>query len=140
MLMEIIRRNTDYGVRALVYIAANSGNIVSAKDISDQMEIPIEFLQKILQKFVRIGLVNSYRGAHGGFSLAKDPSEVSVLEIVEALQGKLSMNKCLLGKDGCPRAPQCPLKNNWINMEQKLIDFMNGITLQDLVDQYKANA
>jgi Rrf2 family iron-sulfur cluster assembly transcriptional regulator len=133
--MEIIRRNTDYAIRALVHLAINLGQVVSAGGIAASQEVPIDFLQKILQKFVRQGLVQSHRGIQGGFSLSRDPSQVTVLEIVEIMQGKLVMNRCFLGKDGCPRAPKCVLKQNWLNLEQQLIDSLAGITLQDLVNQ-----
>ncbi|MGI6647685.1 MAG: RrF2 family transcriptional regulator [Bacillota bacterium] len=133
--MEIIRRNTDYAIRALVHLAINLGQVVSAGEIAASQEVPIDFLQKILQKFVRQGLVQSHRGIQGGFSLSRDPSQVTVLEIVEIMQGKLVMNRCFLGKDGCPRAPKCALKQNWLDLEQQLVDSLAGITLQDLANQ-----
>ncbi|NPV27387.1 MAG: Rrf2 family transcriptional regulator [Firmicutes bacterium] len=135
--MEIIKRNTDYALRALVYLALHSGTVVNAGEIAASEDIPIDFLQKIMQKFVRSGLVNSHRGVQGGFSLAKEPRQVNVLEVVETMQGKLAMNRCFLGKDGCPRAPKCRIKNNWRDMEQKFVEFLNGITLQDLVNQLR---
>jgi len=114
--------------------------MVNAGEIAEQQDVPIDFLQKILQRFVRSGIVDSYRGAQGGFSLAKEPREISVLEIVEILQGKLAVNKCFLGeKDGCPRSPKCPLKYNWLDLQQKIADFLKGITLQDLVDQLRGS-
>lgn len=137
--MEIIRRNTDYGIRALVYLAANPENVTTARDIADTMEIPIGFLQKIMQKFVHKGLVISHRGTHGGFSLGKNPDQITVLDIVETLQGKPTMNKCFLGKEACPRAAKCKLKNTWLQMEQKILSFMEETTLQDLVEQLNAD-
>lgn len=133
--MEIIRRNTDYAMRALVYLARHKETVVNAGEIAVSEEVPIEFLQKILQKFVRTGLVVSHRGVQGGFSLGREPAQVSVLEIVETMQGKLAVNRCFLGKDACPRAPKCRLKNNWLNIEQSFVDFLSNITLQDLVNQ-----
>ena len=79
--MEIIRRNTDYAIRALVHLAINSGQVVSAGEIAASQEVPLDFLQKILQKFVRKGLVRSHRGIQGGFSLSREPGQVTVLEL-----------------------------------------------------------
>ncbi|HHW40988.1 MAG TPA: Rrf2 family transcriptional regulator [Syntrophomonadaceae bacterium] len=135
--MEVIRRNTDYGIRALVHLASSPEKMASAAEIAESQGIPIDFLQKILQRLVRRGIVESHRGSQGGFTLAKDPRQVTVLEMVETMQGKLAMNKCFLGKDGCPRAPRCPLKQNWLSVEEKIADFLRGITLQDLVDQLR---
>ncbi len=135
--MEVIRRDTEYGIRALVHLASHPGGPVSAGEIAASQDVPIEFLQKILQKFTRCGFVSSHRGAQGGFTLAKDPRQISVLEIVEAVQGKIAVNRCFLGRDGCPRAPKCPLKENWFQVEQMIADFLGGVTLQDLVDQLR---
>ena len=133
--MEIVRRNTEYAIRALVRLAATPEAIVSAWEIADSQEVPVEFLQKILQKFVKGGIVESHRGAQGGFSLAKEPGKVTLLEIVEMMQGRLAMNQCL---DGCSRSSSCLLKQNWLEMEEQLASHMAGITLQDLVDQVRA--
>jgi DNA-binding IscR family transcriptional regulator len=65
---------------------------------------------------------------------------VALLEIVETMQGKLAMNRCFLGRDGCPRAPKCPLKHNWLRMEGQIASHMAGITLQDLVDQVRESS
>ena len=138
--MEVIRRNTEYAIRALVHLAANREAIASAWEIAGSQDVPVEFLQKILQKFVKRGIVNSRRGAQGGFSLAREPGEVTLLEIVETMQGKLAMNRCFLGRDGCPRSPNCPLKQNWLQMEGQIASHMAGITLQDLVDQVKESS
>lgn len=131
--MELIRRHTDYALRALVYLAARPNLVVSAGEIAASEDIPLEFLQKILQRFSKAGIVKSHRGAQGGFSLAKSPGEVTVLEVVEIMQGQIAVNRCLLGKNGCPRAPHCPFKSSWLDMEGKLIEYMAGLTLQDLV-------
>jgi len=135
--VEIIRRQTDYALRALVYLATRPGLVVNAGEIAANEDIPLDFLLKILQKFVKTGLVASHRGAQGGFSLAKDPAEITVLEIVENMQGKIAMNRCLLGKDGCPNGPRCPLKKSWIALEEKLVNYLAGITLQDLVQEQR---
>lgn len=135
--VEIIRRNTDYGIRALVYLALNPGVMVGAPDIAEKQEVPIEYLHKIMQKFVRSGLVDSHRGVQGGFSLAKPPEEIQILEVVEILQGKLHVNKCFLAKGVCSRSPECQLKQNWLVIQNKLTDMLKGITIKDLADQLR---
>ncbi|MFY9188160.1 MAG: Rrf2 family transcriptional regulator [bacterium] len=130
--MEIIRRHTDYALRALVYLASRPNQVVTAGEIAESEDVPVEFLQKIMQRFVKTGIVKSYRGAQGGFALAKEASEITLLEMVETMQGPVVMNRCFLGKDGCPRAPECSLKDSWTHMEKKLAAYMAGITLHDL--------
>ena len=136
--MEIIKRHTDYAFRSLVYLASLPGQVIAAREIADSQDVPVEFLQKIMQRFVKNGIVNSHRGAQGGFSLAKNPAGITVLDIIEVMQGPVVMNRCLLGKDGCPHAPKCPLKNSWIDVEEKLAAYFDGITLKDLVDEVHA--
>lgn len=133
--MEIIRRNTDYGIRALVYLALHRGELVSAGEIAESQGIPIEFLQKILNRLVRCGLVASHRGVQGGFQLAREPGEITLLEVVEAMQGKLVVNKCFLEQGGCPRSPSCRLKSSWLDLERKLAGYLKGFTLRDLMEQ-----
>lgn len=137
--MELIRRNTEYAIRALVHLATCKGEVVSAREIAAAQDIPIEFLQKILQRLVRAGLVISHRGMQGGFSLARRPDAVSLLEVVTTMQGRPAANRCFLGRDGCERAPGCRLKQNWLTLEQKVNEFLAEITLQDLVDQIRGN-
>jgi Rrf2 family protein len=139
-LVEIIRRNTEYAIRALVHLAANPEAVVNAWEIAEAQDVPVEFLQKILQKFVKSGIVESRRGVRGGFTLARKPDEVSLLEIVEAMQGKLAMNRCFLGRDACPRSPDCPLKHNWLGLERQITGHLAGITLQGLVNQIRSAA
>ncbi len=133
--MEIIRRDTDYALRALVYLASRRGNVVSAAEVAAQQDVPLEFLQKLFQKCARAGIVGAHRGVRGGFFLTKDPRDTTVLEVVESIQGPLTMNKCLLGKEGCPRATGCPLKSKWIGIEAQIADFLRGVTLDDLVNE-----
>lgn len=135
--VEIVRRNTDYGIRALVHLALHSGEDVTAGEIAEEQGVPLDYLQKILQKLTRTGFVNAHRGAYGGFYLARKPEDINLLEVTEAMQGKLAMNKCFLGKDSCPRAPKCVLKYNWAQLEQRITGFLSQITLQDLVAQIR---
>lgn len=135
--MEIIRRNTEYSIRALVHLALLSGREATAGEIAEEQEVPLEYLQKILQKLTRGGFVGAHRGAYGGFYLAKKPEDINLLEVIELMQGKLVMNKCFLGKDGCTRAPKCVLKYNWLQLEQRITGFLSQITLSDLVKQVR---
>jgi Rrf2 family protein len=135
--MEIIRRKTDYGIRALIHLALHPHKEVTAAEIAEEEDVPLEYLHKILQKLARGNFINTHRGAHGGVCLVKLPEEINLLEVIETLQGKVAVNKCFLGKDGCPRAPKCVLKYNWLQLEQKITAFISQITLQDLVDQVR---
>lgn len=135
--MEIIRRKTDYAIRALIHLALHPRQEITAAKIAEEQEVPLEYLQKILQTLTHSNFVDTHRGAYGGFSLAKDPDDINLLDIIETMQGKINMNKCFLGKDGCPRAPKCVLKYNWLQLEQQITEFISQVTLQDLVEQVR---
>jgi len=80
---------SEYGLLAMIEIASAGGNPVSARSISESQKIPMKFLEQLLVALRRAGLVSARRGAHGGFILAVDESQVTVLDVVEALEGPL---------------------------------------------------
>ncbi|HBG23294.1 MAG: Rrf2 family transcriptional regulator [Syntrophaceticus sp.] len=135
--MEIIRRKTDYAIRALIHLALHPHQETTTAEIAEEQEVPLEYLHKILQRLTHGNIVNSHRGAYGGLSLARDPEDINLLDIIETVQGKINMNKCFLGKNGCPRAPKCVFKSKWLQLEQKIAEFISQVTLQDLVDQVR---
>lgn len=128
----MIRRDTDYAIRALVHLATREKDVVPVGEVAAAEDVPVEFLRKLLQRCARAGLVKPHRGPRGGFSLAKPPREITVLEVVEALQGPVAVNRCLLGKDACPRSPTCPLRRRWLEIGREVADFMREVTLEDL--------
>ena len=97
--MNILRQNTDYALRAMANLAGRYGSgSVSTRRISDEEGISYEFTAKIMQNLHAAGLVTSTMGPKGGFSLAKAPDEITLLEVVSALQGEVCVNKCFLQK------------------------------------------
>lgn len=98
-----ITRAGEYGVLGLIHLARRApGEIAMIEEVSQAEKIPKSFLAKIFQHLVRAGLVRSVRGAGGGFVLAKAPSEITVLQIIEAIEGKIVIQRCLQ-----PDEPQC---------------------------------
>jgi len=86
-----IGRSTGYGLLAIAHIAKNRGkNLVMSQDISRQYDIPLEYLLKILQQLVRANLLKSKRGPNGGFALAKSPNKISLVQIIEAVDGPMT--------------------------------------------------
>ncbi len=135
--MEIIRRNSDYALRALVHLGLSPGSVHSCASIASEQEVPVEFLQKILQKFVKAGLVVSHRGVTGGFELKKPAAEVSVLEVISLVQGPIAVNRCLLGEELCEHSQRCHIKQEWVGAQQQLVGFLRDLTVQDLVDKVR---
>jgi len=131
-----ITREGDYGIRSVLYLARQPYKKISfVHEISDDYKIPRSFLAKILQKLVKAKIVRSYRGVKGGFSLARPPKEVSVLEVLEAIEGKMSLNLCVPDKKRCGFSKQCPTHFLWANVQNKVIEMLDRTSFDDLVRQ-----
>lgn len=132
--MELLKRNTDYALRALVHLAGlGCGELASATSISRETDTPEPLLRKLLQKLARPGLIASERGLRGGFRIVKRPEAVSLLQVVEVIQGNVAVNRCFLGRKSCPHRSHCRLSAKLRGVQEQLIDLLRGISVADLV-------
>ncbi|MDH7599889.1 MAG: Rrf2 family transcriptional regulator [Sedimentisphaerales bacterium] len=131
--MDIIRRNTDYALRAVLILAQQyqSGHLPAAT-IARRQHVSVHLTSKLLQRLQQAGIVRSQMGAAGGFRLARDPSQISVLDVVEAIQGRLTLNRCLIARHLCPLNPDCPLWPVLARIEQILRDGLGNIRISEL--------
>ena len=105
-----ITRAGEYGVLGLLHLARHGADrMVMIDEISREEKIPKSFLAKIFQSLVKAGLVRSYRGSGGGFALVKKPADVTVLEIIEAIEGKIALQRCLQEVPDCDHMEGCAL-------------------------------
>ena len=131
--MDILRRNTDYALRAIVNLAEHYGNeAVSARELAQKGDIPYQLLCKLLQRLNKARLVKSSMGAKGGFRLSKEPSKISVLQVIETIQGPVRLNRCLLNTDGCTRQKSCVVKVRLAELQKSLNSNLDSITLDEL--------
>ena len=134
--MDIVRRNTDYALRAMVNLAKNHGNgLVSSKTIATQEKIPYQLACKLMQKLNNANLVKSHMGPKGGFCLSREPSRINVLEIIETIQEPLSLNKCILARNKCPRQKNCTVRPKLIELQEYIGNYLNNITLAELIEK-----
>jgi Rrf2 family protein len=133
MALEIIRRKTDYGLRALVHLACSADGPVMVRNIAEAEGIPQPFLHKILEELADHGIVNVRRGRAGGFTLAADPERVSVRQVADILQGALAVNRCVLGNGACGREEECALHEAWVGVQAQIMDLLDRLSLADLV-------
>jgi Rrf2 family protein len=131
--MKLITRNTDYAVRALLYIAKQKGKVVPATELVSQLQIPKPFLRKILQILNKEGLLKSFKGQGGGFLLGKPAGKIILADIAGIFQGPLKFNECVLKKRVCPDIKTCPLKKELNVIEQYAISKLKSITLASLM-------
>lgn len=132
--MDIIRRNTDYALRTMVHLAANGRKkYVSAKAISATQKIPYQLACKLLQKLQNKKLVKSTMGPSGGYSLRTNPSKINLLKIIEAIQGPIRLNRCLINPTSCPLKKNCPVSGELKKLQSNINSYLKKLTLYDLI-------
>ena len=133
--MEISRR-TDYGVRVILDLALlEQGERASTQEIADRQNIPAPFLAKIISQLSFSGLVSTYRGAGGGVRLARPASEINLLEVIEALDGPVRLNRCALAPSLCPRDDVCPVHDIWTQVQADLTDVLSTTSFEALAER-----
>ncbi len=130
-----------YGVRMMADLAENFGKKpVFLKDIAKREEISEKYLSIIVIPLRGAGLIQSTRGAHGGYTLAKRPEEISVQDIFDALEGKICLVDCVENPKKCPRVGICPTRDIWSVLGEKIRETLNSVTLADLVKTRREKA
>jgi len=132
--MDIVRRNTDYALRAMVNLARNyNEGPVSSRTVSKQENVPYQLSCKLMQKLNNTGLVTSCMGPKGGFGLSREPSKINLLEIIEAVQNPISLNRCILSKETCPQQKHCAVRPKLVKLQEYIGGYLGNITLAELV-------
>lgn len=126
-------KSADYGLMAIHYIAVHEGaGAVSAKRIAEEFSIPPELLAKILQRLARERLIASQNGPRGGYVLARRPSEITVGEVVRAIEGPISIVSCLEDPD-CPQLERCNLRRPAQKIQAAISHMLDTMSLAELV-------
>ena len=132
--MDITRR-CDYACRILRAAYKSGEAYVSVSDIAEDEDIPYAFARSIQHDLVKGGLIKTVRGAHGGLILNCDPAEVTLLEVLEAIQGPVSISLCAMDPDYCLKQPECAYNKVWQGADRLLNGYFASITLRDLFEQ-----
>lgn len=134
-----ITRAGEYGVLGLMHLARrHAGQRTMIDDVSREEHIPKSFLAKIFQNLAKAGLVRSIRGTGGGFALTKSPGEISVLEIIEAIEGKIVFQRCKLDKPDCDHVGGCALCGLFERAQDGVKEALTSTSLGDLIRQQQA--
>ena len=129
---------TRYGTRLLFELAYNYGKgPVLLKDIAKRQDISGKYLSKIIILLRSAGIVTSFRGAKGGYILARAPSEIKMREVLESLEGDISFVDCVRDPKACGRMEKCPTREFWCNMENVMNNYLESETLDTIVENYK---
>ena len=128
-----------YGIRALLDLAMRWGQgPVQLKDIAQNQEVSLQYLEHLMRPLIASGLVRSMRGAHGGVWLARQPEEIKLSEVLEALIGSIAPVECVDDPKVCDRSEQCATRDVWCELKKVMGEVLESMTLQDLVTRQKA--
>jgi FeS assembly SUF system regulator len=127
-----ISRLTDYGTMILVYLAENPGRRRSASDVAGGIHVALPTVQKLLKVLARSGLVDSARGAGGGYSLARSPAAISAAQILDVLEGPVAITECSTAASTCELESLCQVGNAWQKINKSIRRVLQDISLLDL--------
>ncbi len=130
-----VSTKAQYGMRALVEVAMFGGEPVSLKVISQRQFISQQYLEQIFAELRRAGIVESVRGARGGYKLARPVEEIDSLEVVELLEGSVAPVRCIEDSTNCIRTGHCSTESLWRKVDTAVREALKGTSLADLVEQ-----
>ena len=135
----ILTNPTEYAIRGLGELASRAdGQIMLLDQLVAGTDLPRDFLAKIFQKLVRGGILRSSKGRGGGFALARPAHEITLMQIIEAVEGRTAFDRCVVGLAECNDAMPCPQHDLYKPIRQRLRDYLNMTTVADMASSLKA--
>lgn len=126
-------KQTDYGIVLMTHMAIDPERRCTAPELATETMIPLPMVSKILKILSKSDLLVSHRGVKGGYALARDPGEITVAEMITALEGPIAFTECIEGAPGfCSQEAVCRLRGNWQRINMALTHALEGITLEEL--------
>lgn len=135
-----LTREGEYAIRAMIYLARQAPEkMVLISEIADAAQVPQALLAKTFQKFSKMGILRSTRGLGGGFTLGRSASRITLLQIVEAVEGPILPSRCLSGEGTCERDRTCGAHRVWRSVQQQVVSILGGATLEELALQMESD-
>ena len=130
-----IGRHTDYAARIILHLSAlPQGSQVTAEDVAKKRLLPRAFMRRIVVRLAASNILRTVRGAGGGISLARPPSEISLLDVVQAMEGGLTLNACVNQPMACPLSAGCPVQRAWTDATKQLETILSAIRFSQLAN------
>lgn len=129
-----LSKAAEYSIRGLLHLALNYqvDKLCDIEEIAKATDTPPAYLAKLLQQLVKKGFVRSFKGQKGGFSLARHPRDISLLAVIEAMEGPIFLNYCLISEGYCERDKSCPVHDVWGGAQKVLVDYLSGCSFERL--------
>lgn len=136
-----LNQATDYAFRLVLHLAMRpEGEIINGNEISEQESIPPRFLLKIVRYLNKAGIVKSYRGVDGGFALAQSPAEITLLDVIKAMEGPISIHRCLEDREACSKhcTEECPVHEALGGIQAQIVEGLSKVNFSSLADKYRS--
>jgi len=128
-----VTKLTDYATVVLTVLAARPGEVLSAGELAERAGLEIPTVAKVLKPLAQAGLVEGFRGAGGGYRLAREAGAISLVEVVEAMEGPLGMTECSLHDGACGIQHSCGVRANWRRINDVVADALRAVTLAEML-------
>ena len=130
-----ITRQADYAVRAVLHLARSGDQRIVTSMIAEEQRIPPSFLAKIISQLSIAGLLHTSRGARGGVTLAREAKDITLLEVVEAIDGPILLNECVGNQGACSIEDDCPLRPVWCDAQEELVGRLKGTNFASMLEK-----
>jgi FeS assembly SUF system regulator len=137
-----LSKKADYALIAMKHLACRKAGAqsTSAREIAEQYAIPIELLAKVLQRLVRTGLLVSTQGTRGGYGLSRPPQSISVADVIEAIEGPLTVTACSTEKNSCEQYSKCNIRDPLWQIRERIVAALSDVTLSEIAADTGATA
>ena len=127
-----LSKKADYALIAMKHLAQLGGRSTSAREIAEQYGIPIELMAKVLQRLVRTGLLMSTQGTRGGYTLGRAPASISVADVIQAIDGPLTVTACSTEKNTCEQYTRCNIRDPLWQIRERIVAALGTVNLADM--------
>jgi FeS assembly SUF system regulator len=129
-----VSKLTDYATVVMTCLGARPEAVLSAAEVAERVRLELPTVSKVLKQLAAGGLLDSFRGAHGGYRLGRAPDAISVAEIVEAMEGPIAMTECSVHEGLCDLEGHCSVRGNWQLISRAVEHALRGVTVADLIE------
>ena len=128
-----VTKLTDYATVVLTVLASDAATVLSASELAERAGLEVPTVAKLLKPLAQAGLVEGFRGANGGYKLARDAADISLVEIVEAMEGPLGMTECSVHAGQCGIEDSCGVRANWRRINDVVAAALRGVSLAQML-------
>src|SRR3954468_15198514 len=137
-----LSKKADYALIAMKHLARKGGGgpSTSAREIAEQYDIPIELMAKVLQRLVRTGLLLSTQGTRGGYALSRPPIAISVADVIQAMDGPLTVTACSTEKSDCEQYGKCSIRDPLWQIRERIVEALGTVTIAEMASDQALRA